>query len=254
MNVCIWRLPAEEQIVRGRSHCRKCRKVIAWYDNVPVVSFIMLGGKCRSCGSRISWVYPVVELVTGFLLLGTVIRFGITVKALVYFILEAALIVVTVIDAREMIIPDEITKPGLVIGLILSFLVPGLHGVWGRWAGLSAGVVGAAVGWGTIFIMAFIGTRLFRKKLKAIGEESAMGGGDLKLMAMVGAFIGWPKVLLVNLFFAPLVGSMVGLVMKFRKGQDIIPYGPFLVLGTVAAIFWGDPMIHWYFNLFMVRP
>ena len=251
LNVCIWRLPAEEQIVKGRSHCRSCQHLIPWYDNVPMMSFLLLRGKCRFCGARISWSYPAVELATGILFAGLLYRFGATAVTAFYAVFAAALIVATVIDAREMIIPDEITKPGLGVGLIFSFLVPALHGTASRWEGLWAGALGAFVGWGIVFLMAAAGKRLFRKKLRSIGEEDAMGGGDLKLMAMVGAFIGWPKVLLVNLFLAPLVGSVVGLALRLREGRDLMPYGPFLALGTLVAIFWGDPMIQWYRNLFV---
>ncbi len=251
LNVCIWRLPAEEQIVAGRSHCRSCQHVIPWYDNVPLVSFIGLKGRCRFCGSRISWIYPAVELATGTLFLGVVLRFGQSIEGFLYAILGAALIVVSVIDAREMIIPFEITKPGLVLGLVASFLFPSLHGVENHLAGLLSSFLGATVGGGLIFLMGWFGKKLFQRKLKSIGEEEAIGGGDFWLMAMIGAFIGWPKVLLVNLVLGPLVGSVVGIIARLRSGQALIPYGPFLSLGTLLAIFWGDPVIQWYRSLFI---
>ena len=249
MNVCIWRIPADEQVVKGRSRCRSCGKQIAWHDNIPLLSFAWLRGKCRQCKARISWSYPSVELATGLLFAGIVARFGWTTLAMVYAVLGAALILVSVIDLREMILPDEITLPGISWGLIASFFVPGLHGAATRWGGLWTGVIGVLAGSGVIYLIGLAGTKLFRRKLKAIGEEEAMGFGDVKLMAMIGAVIGLWKVLLVNLVLAPVLGALVGIVLKMRTGKDIIPFGPFLALGTLIAVFWGDPIIAWYRNL-----
>ncbi|MCM8794997.1 MAG: prepilin peptidase [Candidatus Omnitrophica bacterium] len=242
LNVCIWRLPAEEQVVRGRSHCRSCGAQIAWYDNIPLVSFAALKGRCRHCGTRISWLYPAVELATALLLLAVFCRFGWTAKGFIYGILTAAMVVLTVIDAREMILPDEITIPGLIIGLILSFLVPSLHGQTGFLAGGLQGIYGVAAGGGLLWIVGTVGSWIFKKE--------AMGGGDVKMMAMVGAFIGWEKVLLVNFILAPVVGAVVGIVLKLRFKKELIPYGPFLSLGTLAAIFYGNQLIDWYIGLF----
>ena len=244
LNVCIWRIPREEEIVRGRSHCPKCGQTIRWYDNIPLVSFIALRGKCRHCQAPISWRYPLVELATGVLFAAIVARFQFSWAALVYAVLGAALIVLTVIDLREMILPDEITVPGIPIGLVLSFLVPCLHLADTRWHGLTAGLAGAAAGGGTLLVIRALGTWFFKKE--------AMGLGDVKLMAMVGALIGPGKVVLVNFILAPVLGSVVGIVVLVRKRQALvpIPYGPFLALGTLAAIFWGDAMITWYRDLF----
>ncbi|MBI3615055.1 MAG: prepilin peptidase [Candidatus Omnitrophica bacterium] len=249
LNVCIWRLPDGEQVVRGRSHCRACRQTIPWFDNVPLLSFLLLRGRCRFCRLRISWIYPAVELAAGLLFLAVLNRFGPTFTALAVGIFGAALIVISVVDAQTMMIPDEITKPGLGAALGVSFLVPSLHGTANRWESLGLSFLGALTGWGLIFGMAFAGRLLFRKKLKAMGEEEAVGGGDLKLMAMVGAGIGSAKGLLVVLFLAPLLGSLIGLTMKIRFHRDLIPYGPFLSLGTLIALFWGDSIIGWYRGL-----
>ncbi len=244
LNVCIWRIPAEEEIVRGRSHCRKCGKTIAWHDNVPLMSFLALGGKCRHCRAPISWSYPAVELATGLLFAALAARFQLSWAALIYAALGAALIVLTVIDLKEMILPDEITVPGIPIGIALSFLVPCLHLADSRWQGLMRGLAGAAVGAGVLLAIRTVGTWFFKKE--------AMGLGDVKLMAMVGAVIGPWKVLLVDFILAPVLGSVVGIVVLLRKRQALIPipYGPFLALGTLAAIFWGDGIIAWYRNLF----
>ncbi len=245
LNVCVWRLPAEEQVVKGRSICRSCRHEIPWYDNIPLISFTLLRGECRFCKAKISWLYPFVELVTGLLFVGVAIRFGFTAQAAVYAALGASLILISVVDAREMIIPDEVTKPGLWVGIVLSFLVPFLHRTGNRWEGLLAGLLGAAVGAGFVYGIGVAGRVIFHRKLKAIGEEEAMGFGDVKLMGMVGALIGWQKVLLVNLFFAPLLGTVVGIISKLRYHKDLIPYGPFLSLGTLLVIFWGDQVLEW---------
>ena len=241
LNVCIWRIPAEEQVVKGRSHCRRCAKEIAWYDNIPLLSFLLLRGRCRHCKAKISWSYPFVELITGILFAATVMHFGWSKVTAAYVILGASLIVLSMIDFKEMILPDEITLPGISLGVILSFYAPELHGSFTRWGGLWAGVMGALVGSGLLWIIGVIGTWLFKRE--------AMGFGDVKLMAMVGAMIGVWKVLLVNLILAPVLGAVVGLVLKFRYGRDLIPFGPFLALGTIIAIFWGDGIIGWYRNL-----
>ena len=241
LNVRIWRLPAEEQVVQGRSHCRSCGKTIPWHDNIPLVSFARLKGRCRFCQAKIPWSYPLVELATGLLFAGTVLRFGQSPLVWAYGILGGALIALSVIDWKEMILPDEITLPGISLGVILSFYLPQLHGESVRWSGLWAGVVGALAGAGTLWVVGEVGKWMFRRE--------AMGLGDVKLMAMVGAFIGLWKVLLVNLILAPVVGAVVGLVLKYRYGRNLIPFGPFLGMGTLAAIFWGDAILSWYGKL-----
>ncbi len=251
LNVCIWRIPAEEQVVRGRSHCRSCGKQIAGYDNIPLLSWVLLGGKCRRCKAPISWSYPAVELATGLLFAAVLYRFGWTNTALVYAVFGAALIVLSVIDLREMILPDEITLPGISLGVIASFFAPELHGAVARWPGLWASVTGAVAGAGVMYLIGAAGTLLFKRKLKAIGEEEAMGFGDVKLMAMVGAVIGLWKALLVSLILAPMSGAVIGLAIKARTKQEIIPFGPFLAAGTIVAIFFGDGIIHWYRNLLL---
>ncbi len=249
LNVCVWRLPAGEQVVRGRSHCRACGKIIFWHDNIPVLSFLRLKGKCRFCGARISRFYPAVEAATGLWFLAVWLRWGLSPLTPIYAGLGAALILISAIDIREMVIPFEVTKPGLIAGLVLSALAPALHGTESRWIGFQRGLLGAAAGAAFVYGMASVGKRLFRKKLESIGEEEAVGGGDLWLMGMVGAFLGWGKVLLVLLFLGPMLGSVIGLWLKFRRGRDLIPYGPFLSVGSLAALFWGEAVINWYWNL-----
>lgn len=250
LNVCVWRLPTEEQVVKGRSHCRSCGRTIAWHDNVPLVSFLLLKRKCRHCKARISWLYPFVELATGLLFVGLLYRFGLTTLTGIYMFFGAALLLLSVVDAREMILPDQVTIPGLQLAVIFSFFFPALHGATSRWGGLASSVIGALVGAGLVIGMNLIGKWVFRRKLQALGEEEAVGFGDVKLMAMVGALVGPIKVVLVVLFLGPLLGSLVGLILKYRFGKDLIPYGPFLALGTLVALLGGDAIIHWYRGLF----
>ena len=241
LNVCIWRLPRDGQVVRGRSRCPACHRTIAWYDNIPLVSFALLGGRCRGCRRRISWRYPAVELMTGIACAAVVARWGMTIPAFIYGALLCGLIVVSWIDAREQIIPDVITVPGLGLGVLASVAWPALHGTLHRGAALGAGLMGAAVGGGSIWLLGWLGTLAFKKE--------AMGQGDVKLMAMLGAFLGWQRILL-TFFLAPILGSFVGIPLKFLKGREIIPYGPFLSIAAVIALGWGDPLMHWYFRAF----
>ena len=244
LNVCIRRIPAEEPIWAGRSHCRSCRKMIAWNDNIPLLSFCFLRGKCRHCKTPIGWAYPMVELATGVLFATCVAWFGPTALAAIYALLGSALIVLTVIDFREMILPDEITLPGISIGVNISFFVPQLHGVVSRWAGAWAAVAGALTGAGILAVIRWIGGRIFKRE--------AMGLGDLKLMAMVGAFIGVWKVILVDFWLGPLLGAVIGVALKLKYGREEIPFGPFLAAGTLVAIFWGDAIMAWYRQLIRV--
>lgn len=243
LNVCIFRLPLEEQVVKGRSRCRACGREIAAYDNIPLLSYLLLGGQCRHCKAVISRIYPFVELLTGLLFAAVLVRFGWSWMALVYVVLGAALIMISVIDVNEMIIPDQVTLPGIPIGLAASLLLPELHGEFSAWTGVGHGVTGALLGAGFLWGIGVIGKWMFKK--------DAMGFGDVKLMAMVGAVIGPWKVLLVNLVLAPVLGALVGLVLKMRTGREVIPFGPFLAAGTLIAIFWGDSIIDWYRGLLL---
>lgn len=237
LNVCIWRLPREEQVVRGRSYCPGCRHLIAWYDNLPVVSFILLGRRCRSCRAPISWRYPAVELLTAGGVAAVVSRWGITGPALVYAAVVCSLIVVSFIDATHQMIPDEITLPGVGLGLAASVAWPALHGTAHRGAALLQGAVGALVGGGAIYLMGLLGRWMFKKE--------AMGGGDVKLMAMLGAVLGWQRILLV-FFIAPFFGSLVGIPLKLWRRTELLPYGPFLSMATVVVLWWGAPLVTWY--------
>lgn len=241
LNVCIWRLPREESIVKPRSHCPHCNHGLAWYDNIPIFSYLILRGRCRYCKHPISFRYFVVELITASLFLGFFCHFGLSLVFLIYTALACALIVVTFIDLKHRIIPDEITIPGLILGLIVSFCYPGLHGkafrilpIFG--SALWASVLGVIVGGGVIYLTGIAGNFIFKKE--------SMGGGDVKLLAMVGAFLGW-KLALFTLFSACIFGSVVGLPLRIWRKVELIPFGPFLSIGAICSIIWGEEIIRW---------
>lgn len=236
LNVCIYRMAKRESIILPRSHCVKCGKTIAWYDNIPLLSFIILRGKCRRCKEKISFIYFVVELLTGVVFLSTFLYFGLSAEFFIYTALICALIVASFIDLKIQEIPDEITLPGIVIGLIVGFCFPQIMSQDKHILGLFYSFLGMIVGGGLIYLMGMFGEFLFKKE--------AMGGGDVKLMAMVGAFLGWQLIVLA-FFLAPFFGSVVGITLKIKNKEDIMPYGPHLSLASIAAIFWGQKIFNW---------
>jgi len=238
LNVCIYRLPARESLVRPGSRCPHCKTPIAWYDNVPILSYLWLQGRCRSCRAGIAWRYPLVEALNaagyGFI----VWRFGATVTALVYALLFSALIVVSCIDLDHMIVPDRITLPGIALGLAVgTFLLP-------RWWDSIGGLL---LGGGLLYFMAWISPYLFGKE--------GMGGGDIKLLAMIGAFLGWQQVLL-TVIVGGLVGAVVGVALigaRVMPRGAYIPFGPFLSFGAVVAMLYGTELLAWYGALLSER-
>ncbi len=276
-NVCIGRWPAGESVVRPRSRCPKCLNSIAWYDNIPLVSWLALGAKCRHCGQPISVVYPVVEAVTGVLFLLVYWRFGLVFAAPVYMIFAAAMVIVTFQDLSDWTIPNEITFPGIPAGFILALL--GM--AWGAASGLRVtdvfdALLGALLGGGILFALDRITVFILKKP--------GMGFGDVKLLAMVGAVLGWQGAL-GTLVIASMVGSVVGvgmiLYLRFRgehKAQEEIekkddapeespspekadsdeeitlegpylPFGPYLAFGALIFLFIGPEIIEAYFSL-----
>jgi len=232
LNVCIYRLPKEESIVAPRSRCPACQSPIHALDNIPLISFALLRGRCRACGASIAWRYPLVEALTGILFALTVVRFGVTLQAAFLLTFLAGLIVISFIDLDHQIIPNVITLPGIPLGILTGFLF--------RDPPLLDRLIGALAGAGFLYLVLFYGGVLY-------GQE-AMGEGDLNLIAMVGAFLGW-KAVIVTILVGCLVGSAVGLslIALRRLGRrQHIPFGPFLSLGAVVALFWGDRLIAWY--------
>jgi leader peptidase (prepilin peptidase)/N-methyltransferase len=235
LNVCICRLPKGESIVTPGSHCPQCGKPIRWYDNLPLVSFLLLRGKCRHCHRSISVQYPLVEGITALLSLLLFVRFGPSVHYIVYFAFTSALVVITVIDLHHQIIPDVISLPGIAAGLLASGLLPE--------ASVVNALLGVLLGGGSLFLVATLYEWLFKRE--------GMGGGDVKLLAMIGAFLGW-KAVILTILFSSLIGSIVGIAVILWKGRDFkyaIPFGPFLSLGAVIALFYGERLIFWYLTL-----
>lgn len=234
LNVCIYRVPRNESIIFPGSRCPTCKKPIEWYDNIPFLSYIFLKGRCRSCGSKISFRYFTVELISAVCFLILFINFGITQRFWIYSIVTFSLIAITFIDLDFQIIPDRITIGGMLAGLIFSIFLPGLHDVSTWKHGLMKALGGAAAGAGAIYITGVLGKMAFKKE--------SMGGGDVKLMAMLGAFLGWEKALLI-FFLAPFFGVPAGLYLKLKTKTDIIPYGPFLSMASFTAMVWGQNIL-----------
>ncbi len=234
LNVCISRLPRGESIVSPPSHCPRCDTPIRAYDNIPLVSFAVLGGRCRACRTPISWRYPLVEalaVAAGVLVLW---QLGATWDGARAFVFLLALIAVTFTDLEHHIIPDWITLPGILVGLAFQ-LYPSPRAVLD-------GLLGCLLGGGMFYVIAWLSPKVF-------GQEG-MGGGDIKLAGMMGAFLGW-KVVLVAVYVAVLVGGVGGVLLLLlglkRLGQHLA-FGPFLALGGIVAALWGRPFLSWYFG------
>lgn len=234
LNVCIYRLPKGRSVIVPGSHCPACGAKIRWFDNVPILSYIFLGGKARCCKTKISFRYFIVEALTGLAFLALFLFFGLSAKFFAYIILVCGLIIVTFVDFEIQEIPDEISIGGLVLGLALSVFFPSILNESSGLSGFLNSFLGALAGGATIYAMGMLGEFAFKKE--------AMGGGDVKLLAMIGSFLGW-KLTLLTFFIAPLFGSVVGIILKIREGKEIIPYGPYLSLAAVVAMLWGDKIL-----------
>jgi leader peptidase (prepilin peptidase)/N-methyltransferase len=234
LNVCIYRLPREQSIIRPRSRCPGCARPIAWYDNIPLASFVALRGACRHCRAPIRWRYPIVETLTGVATLALFQRFGMGLVGLVYLAFVAALIAASAIDLEFQIIPDEISLGGLAVGVAVSCLVPALHATDSRLVALGRSALGLLVGGGTLYATGLLGDFLFKKE--------SMGGGDIKLLAMAGSILGW-KLVALTFFISPILALIPGLFVLLFKRSHVIPYGPFLSLGLVIALFFDEAIL-----------
>jgi len=226
-NVCIHRLPRKESVVFPRSHCPACSLAIRPLDNIPVISYIVLRGKCRDCATRISPIYPVIEMVTAVLLLAGFIKFGLTFEFLVYSVMAPALVIITVIDIEHQIIPDIITLPGIALGLAVGTYT----------IGYADSLIGFFVGGGLFYSLAVL-------------SNGGMGGGDIKYIAAIGALLGWQKVLLV-IFVGSFLGSIVGafqITVQKKSRKSLIPFGPFLASATLITLFYGNSLIRLYLD------
>ncbi len=236
LNVCIWRIPRDESPAFPGSHCPQCNGSIDWYDNIPLVSFVLLAGRCRRCKASIPWRYPLVEGLTAGLYLITVLHFGFNIRAVFLLLFLSVLVVITFIDLDHGIIPHMLTLPGIPLGLVSSTLTfdP---------SPLDA-VAGALVGAGLVYLVAVYAEVAFK--------QESMGGGDVTLLSMIGAFLGW-RLMLVSFGFAVASGACLSLGLiaaGVLSRKDRIPFGPFLALGAVIALFGGDRVIDWYVSLF----
>jgi len=232
LNVCIHRIPRSESILFPPSHCPGCSRRIAWRDNIPVLSFLLLGGRCRFCREKISPRYPLVELLTAFFSIGIFLISSGPVEYLAYFIFTSALIVISFIDLQHRIVPNVISIPGIFLGFLAAFFLPRITWV--------DSLLGILLGGGIIYLVIAVYWLFTRKE--------GMGGGDLKLLAMIGAFLGW-KGAVFSLVSGALAGSILGLALILVKGwnrRDQIPFGPFLSLGAVGFLLGGARLVDWY--------
>ncbi len=262
LNVVIHRLPVDESIVFPNSRCTSCSTVIAFYDNIPVLSYLLLRGQCRTCKAHISARYPAVELLTAFLYVAVVWRQGLTAALPFDLIFVSAMVALIFIDAEHMILPNAITYPGIVFALVARIAIPYLLGrpyfddlpalmdgmlrdfpLWA--ASLAGGLLSALVGGGSLWLMGWTW-----EKLRGV---EAMGLGDVKMMFMVGAYLGW-RLTILTIFLGVMSGSVIGIVMMMRQQeknmQMLLPFGVFLGIGAIAALLFGANIVEWYAGQF----
>jgi len=231
-NVCIWRIPRKESIVKPPSHCPSCNIVIKWYDNIPVFSFLILKGRCRKCGLKISVRYPIVELLSGFLFCLCFLQFGLHLFTLFALIFISFLIIMSFIDIDHYILPDRFTLALIPLGVLTIFFRNNFF--------LEDSLMGIAAGGGLIFLFS-AGYYILRKKI-------GMGGGDIKLMAGVGAYLG-PKLALLTILIGTILALIIAipyLITKKKRMDEMLPFGPFLALAAIICLFWGDIIFDWW--------
>jgi leader peptidase (prepilin peptidase)/N-methyltransferase len=231
LNVVIHRLPRQESVISPGSRCPTCGTALRWFDNVPVVSYAVLGGRCRGCGSGISIRYPVVELITAGVFIWHYLVFGWTPLLAVRLLFGASLVALFAIDLEHHLLPDAITLPGIVAGLVASLFLP---------PGIADALIGMLVGGGVLWL---IGEAYFRYS----GEEG-LGGGDVKMLGMIGAFLGW-KLVLLTMMLSSVAGSVIGIaVIAWHRGglKRALPFGTFLALAALAASLYGERIVTWY--------
>jgi len=235
LNVCIFRLPRGESLVWPGSRCTSCDRGLSWFENLPVLSWVVLRGRCRTCQAPVSWTYPIVEILTALTLVSAYELYGLTLLGGVRALFACALIVLFVTDLQHKILPNVITVPGIAVGVLCSFFLP---------PGWRDSLLGILVGGGTLFA---IGETYYRLR----GQEG-LGMGDVKLLGMIGAFLGW-KLVLLTLVLASFAGSLVGgaLIVSGRGDMKYaLPFGTFLAVGALVAAIWGTPIVDWYFGFY----
>lgn len=234
LNVCIYRIPHRRSVVHPRSRCGACERPLEWYENIPVVSYVALRGRCRTCGTRISLQYPIVELLTAAVFVIQYEVIGLTPLLAVRIVFGCVLIVLFAIDLEHQLLPNVITLPALALGLAASVVLP---------PGVLDALIGAVVGGGVLYLIAEVYFRL--------RHEEGMGMGDVKMLAMIGAFLGW-KLTILTLILASLGGSFAGVLLLISQRGNLkaaIPFGTFLAAGALVASLYGDPLVAWYLNL-----
>ena len=240
LNVCTLRWPVDESVISPGSHCPKCQEPVRWYDNIPLLSWALLRGRCRHCQEPVSIQYPLVELATGLVWAGLFAAYGPSWEALRGGVLLTIVFGIAISDARFYIIPDEFSIGGTVLGIALAFLPGGIE-----WL---ASVIGAVVGYAALWLVGVAGTRLIKKlspgRLEEAGVDQAMGGGDVKMMMMIGAFLGVWGVMLTTFLGSVLALLVYGPITMISK--RLVPLGVFLAAGAAVAYAWGDQMIAWY--------
>jgi len=235
LNVCIYRLPRDQSIAWPASRCTTCGRPLSWYENVPVLSYLVLRGRCRTCGEGISAMYPIVEAVTSALFVLLAWHFGPTPLLFVRIVFACAMVVLFVIDLQHQILPNEITLPGIVVGLACSvFLEPGWRDA----------LIGAVAGGGSLWLLA--------EAYRRLRHKDGLGFGDVKMLAMIGAFLGW-KLMLLTLVFASFTGSFVAIALMLARRADWqskLPLGTFLALAAVPASVIGEAIVNWYLGFY----
>jgi leader peptidase (prepilin peptidase)/N-methyltransferase len=238
LNVCIYRLPRGESIVRPSSQCTACGTRIKPYDLVPLLSYLILGGKCRHCGEKISLRYPAVELLTGLCFLVVYFKFGLTALLVKYAVFAAILIAVTFIDMEHYIIPDQLVIAGLAAGILSIPLAGDVK--------LLSSLYGILSTTGFLLLVYFLSPLIFK--------QEGMGGGDIKFSVMMGLFMGWPLSFLA-VFIACCLAGLGGMLLiagSWKRKRDIIPFGPFLAAGSFISFMWGQDLINWYITHFLL--
>lgn len=237
LNVCIYRIPASMSIIHPGSSCPHCNTKINFYDNIPIFSYLLLKGACRHCKTPISFRYPFVELLGGLSALASVLFFGPNLHAVAIFFFIAVLIMVTFIDLDHRIIPNVITLPGIPVFFLVAFAIPTI--TWPE------SLIGMLVGGGLLFSVAWI--------YHTITGREGMGGGDIKLLAMMGTVVGWQGILF-TIFIGSAIGTLVGILTSIKSPKQglrkmAIPFGPFLAMGGILYVFFGEAILYWYFTL-----
>jgi leader peptidase (prepilin peptidase)/N-methyltransferase len=235
LNVCIYRLPRDLSVVWPASRCTTCGREIAWYENIPVFSWLALRGRCRTCGERISLVYPIVELATALLFVLVYAQFGLTVLFGLRLLFACAMLVLFVTDLQHQILPNEITIPGIAVGFVASLVAE---------PGWRDSLIGLVAGGGVLWLTAWGYERL--------RHQEGLGFGDVKMLAMIGAFLGW-KLMILTLVFASFTGSLVAGALMLAGRADLqskMPLGTFLALAAVPASLYGTPVVEWYLSSF----